>query len=108
MNHNYSVNQNTGKTWSKEEIKTMLVQSDKAVLRAVVAIFKYQTDMEKASHHTNNTNGVGFNKCDAPLLSSFAEQIIRRGALSDKQMIYARKKICKYAGQLANIANGKI
>lgn len=93
------------KIWSKEEIKNLLNTSDKAVCRAVVAIYNKQTDCEKDCAETTDSNGVGFNGADANILSSFAEWILKRGYLTEKQMVIARKKMMKYAKQLADIAN---
>jgi len=39
------------------------------------------------------------------LLSGFAEWLKSGKHLTIKQMLYARKKVLKYAGQLAGIAN---
>jgi hypothetical protein len=94
------------KVWTKEEIKDLLERSNKMVTRSIVKIFEKQTEDEKSSEATNHNNGVGFNGIDAPLLSSFAKQILKGYTLSDKQMVYARKKIIKYANQLTKIANG--
>lgn len=97
----------------QEELRGLLTTNDKAVCRAVVAIWHKQTDAEKDVQQTKDHNGVGFNSVDSVILSSFAEQIIRNHGLgrpkllTDKQMEYARKKIIKYAGQLAVIAEEK-
>lgn len=93
------------KIWSKEEIKNLLSTNDKAVCRAVVAIYNKQTDCEKDCAETTDANGVGFNGADANILSSFAEWILKRGYLTEKQMVIARKKMMKYAKQLTDIAN---
>jgi hypothetical protein len=96
------------KVWTKEEIKDLLERSNKMVHRSIVKIFERQTEDEKSTEATNHNNGVGFNGIDAQLLSSFAKQILAGRTLSDKQLYYARKKIMKYAGQLARIANGQL
>jgi uncharacterized protein (UPF0179 family) len=93
------------KIWEKTTIKEMLLSSNKAVLRGVVAIYERQTAQEQSCDATMLINGVGFSGVDAELLSSFARQIKQGRTLSDKQMEYARKKIMKYAGQLTKIAN---
>ena len=96
------------KVWTKEEIKDLLERSNKMVHRSIVKIFEKQTADEKRSEATNHSNGVGFNSVDAHLLSSFAKQILKGYTLSEKQMYHARKKIMKYSGQLAKIANGAL
>lgn len=94
-------------TWTPETIREKLAADDRWVERATVAIYERQTASEQAVQETNEHNGRGYNGTDATLMSSFAEQIKRGRSLSPKQMVYARKKIMKYAGQLARIANGK-
>lgn len=93
--------------FTKDQIKGLLETNDKAVCRGVLAIFEYQTSYEKEANMTNEDNGVGFNGADADILSSFAKGIKRYGNLTEKQMVIARKKMMKYAGQLAKIANEK-
>lgn len=94
--------------WTKERILELLETSDKMVHRSIVKIYEYQTADEQSTESTSHHNGVGFNGIDAPLLSSFAKQVLNGRTLSPKQMIYARKKIMKYSNQLAKIANGAL
>ncbi len=94
--------------WTKEIIKDKLKTDDKWVCRGIVAIHNFQTAEEQNSEATLEDNGVGFNGVDATLLSSFAKGINQYGGLTDGQMVYGRKKMLKYAGQLAKIANGEI
>lgn len=95
------------RVYTKDGIKALLTANDKAVERAVLAIYARQTASEQATDQTSEHNGIGFNGIDAELLSSFAKQLQQGRTLSAKQMEYARKKITKYAGQLAQIANEK-
>lgn len=84
------------------------------VVRGLEAIYERQTADEKEAEATSHHNGVGFNGIDAAILSSFAKQVKAwkakpEGAryprpLSEKQLALARKKMKKYAGQLARIA----
>lgn len=96
------------KIWKKEEIKTMLQTNDNAVLRGIVVIYNLQTEYEKKVGETIEHNGVGFSGFDAEFMSSLAKFILSRGYLTDKQLEYGRRKIMKYAGQLAKVANGKL
>lgn len=88
------------------------------VARGLEVIFEHQTADEQTSETTTHHNGVGFNGVDATLLSSFAKQVkawkatpegARRFAcpLSPRQLELARKKMKKYAGQLARVAEEK-
>jgi hypothetical protein len=109
--------------WTKEAIKSKMAQTnaegDAWVVRGMLAILQYQTAEEKTYGQTVEDNGVGFNGVDAEILTSFCDQASRVLAerqndplrytrcLSPKQMEIARKKMLKYAGQLARIANSK-
>ena len=93
--------------WNSSLIRERLERSDKWVIEAVLRIFEYQTAEEQNNHSTHEDNGVGFNGVDAELLSSYAVFAKRTGTLTKGQMVYARKKILKYSGQLAEIANRK-
>jgi len=100
--------------WKKDQIKTKLQENDEWVCRGIIAIFDKQTNAEQVAESTMLHNNVGFNGVDAGILSSFAKQLLKKRhrnehlTLSKKQMFIARKKMPKYAGQLANIANGKL
>lgn len=104
------------KKWKAEEIKEMLKTNDAWVWKALISIYMRQTEDEQVTEETTHNNGVGFNGVDAPFLSSLAKQVIRwkeghgsyRLPLSPKQMEMARKRILKYSGQLAKIANSQI
>lgn len=89
-----------GKVWTKDNLKELLLTNNNAVERAITVIYGYQTLSEQAENQTVSANGVGFNQFDSALLSSFAQQLEEGKHLSYKQMIIARKKITKYAGQL--------
>lgn len=95
------------KQYSIEQIKDLLKNNDKAVERAIVAIFNRQTESEKTTESTVEKNGVGFNGFDAKFFSSLAQQIQSGRTLSAKQISFARKGILKYSKQLASIANEK-
>lgn len=91
----------------KAQIKDLLLTNDMAVQRGVVAIYKRQTESEKAILATTDANGVGFSAFDAEIMSSFAERLLKGWGLTDKQMKWARKIIVKYAGQLMAIADSR-
>ena len=96
------------KTWTAEDMKQILNKYDDQVGKALVKLYAYQTIDEQKDHETKEHNNVGFNGADAPILSSFAEFYQKRGFLSQKQLVIARKKIMKYANQLCNIVNQEV
>lgn len=93
--------------WTKEQIRELLASNDKAVIRAMLALYNRQTATEQASHSTRDHNGRGFNGLDASIMSRFTEFYNQRGFLSPKMIALTRKKVMKYSGQLAEIANEK-
>lgn len=96
---------------SKKEIEMAIkaaitTERDRAI-KAMLRIYEYQTEDEKACGTVDNLNGVGFAGTDAELLTSFCKQFERRKSLTDKQVTILFKKIGKYAGQLTRQAISK-
>jgi hypothetical protein len=89
-----------GVNWTPALIKERISTSDLAVKKALIRIWNWQTEDEKQTQSTNQTNGVGFNGIDAEILTSFAEQLDKKGWLSPKQIAIARKKLMKYSNQI--------
>lgn len=95
-----------GKTWTKDNLKELLVVNDKAVIKGMLTIYDYQTSHEQASENTVEANGVGFSGVDGFIMSKFSEWYKLKGYLSPKQLAMARKKMLKYTGQLLLIMAG--
>ena len=91
----------------REKIQELLLSSNKAVVRAVVAIYRRQTMDEQSSEQTKQRNYQGFCANDAPLMSMYAKQILQYGGLSPQQVKIARERIIRYTRQLADIAELK-
>ena len=89
-----------GKAWDKESLKDLLDRNDKAVYRAILLIYSFQTDEEQYMGATKTINGKGFSKFDVEVLSSFALQLKQGRELTERQMYVARPKIKKYTGQI--------
>jgi len=83
-----------------ETIRNSIQRNDKAVYCALIKIYNQQTAQEQRSEDTIEDNGVGFSGVDGKILSSFAGFYRKTGFLTVKQMLIARNKLCKYAGQL--------
>ncbi len=90
--------------WTKESIVELLNTSDRAVVRAVVAIYKMQTEDEKSQGVTTHHNSVGFSSTDAEFLTGIAKSALEYDGLTTKQLEITRKKIKKYWKQLLNLA----
>lgn len=82
------------------EWKGKLATNPVWAVRGLLAVYKYQTEAEKAAGTVSVDNGVGFAGVDGEFLSSLARQYQQRGSLSAKQMAFLHKKMPKYAKQL--------
>jgi hypothetical protein len=89
------------------EIKINITTKPAWAERAITALYAKQVEDEQRTEETKYHNGVGFNSTDAQLLTSFAKQIEGGRHLSEKQLVWAYKKLAKYATQLARIAAEK-
>lgn len=89
-----------GRSWTQADVRDLLVKSQQAQLRALLLLYSCQTEHEKMLGKTGEFNGVGFNKVDSEILSSFARGYKSRGYLTTKQFGILGKRIPKYAGQI--------
>jgi len=89
---------------TRDQIKAMLRDSDRAVERAILALYKRQTQDEQASSCTQHTNGQGFNAFDAPSGTYYAKWILKGRKLTGRHLVNARKMAVRYVGQLSDIA----
>lgn len=92
---------------AKRLVRDKLATDNEWLVRGMVALYNRQTEDEKAAEGTKYLNRRGFNSADSEILTSFAKQWIARNWLSDKQMGILKRKMAKYAGQLARIARGE-
>jgi hypothetical protein len=95
----------TDKKWTKEEVAAKLESDDKWLVRGLLAIHARQTGEEQLRGVTVENNGVGFNGVDSAIMTEMVVFHKHHGYLTAKQISLVRKKLLKYAGQLANIAN---
>lgn len=93
--------------YTAEFIREKMDTDDKWLVRGLIAIYKKQTAQEKAIRETREKNGVGFNGVDGQIMSSIAEFYMNRQYITPKQTVVVRRKMRKYAGQLARIANSE-
>ena len=95
----------TGKTgiktlWTPSMIKERIANDDTAAKHALLRIYSFQTRDEQNHGGTTEANSRGFGALDAEILSSFAEQLEKKGWLSTKQMSIVKKRLPKYGRQL--------
>lgn len=96
----------TTRKWSEGEVLALLIGSEKAVCRAIVALDNRQTSTERACYSTRETNGRGWSQFDARLGGWLADQI-RKGVppYAPAMKTKARSLAKKYRRQLVEIAN---
>ena len=91
--------------YDENKIWYLLMHSDKAVDRAMVAIYNRQTAFEKSAH---TTIGVGFSGADVRLGTYYAKWVLSGKQLTGGHLMKARNMAVKYRKQLTEIANSKV
>lgn len=91
------------KTLMEHELET---KPDRRIA-ALKTLFQYQTASERCSGKTHDINGEGFNKADAPTLTSLLIDYNNKGKLTERQHKLLYFKLKKYAGQLCRISINK-
>lgn len=97
----------TQTTWNKQLIQQLIVQNDRAVVRALLVLYDAQTPAEQADSKTVEHNGAGFTGADAEVLTSLVSFYTRAGFLTPKQVALARSRVPKYWRQLLAAAERK-
>jgi len=93
---------------TRASVTELLKKSDWAVCAGLVRIWERQTADEQAAGATKHDNGMGFNGRDAEFGSSLAEQYMRSGSLSGKQIEAGRRVVTTYVGQLVEVSNAQL
>jgi hypothetical protein len=93
--------------WTKAEIINLVNTSDRAVERAILAIYARQTEDEKASSATRHLNARGFNGSDASYGSYCAKWLLKGNRLTGKHLGRCRALVRKYHRQLVEVADAK-
>lgn len=96
------------KTWTKTEILELIKNNNKMVVRCIKVLYAQQTEAEQESKTTINRNGAGLNAYDASFVTSCVLFYNSHGFLTPRQLEACRKKMYKYGGQLAALANAGI
>jgi hypothetical protein len=85
-------------------IRLMVSTNNTWARHAILALYARQTSEEQFDSTTKETNGRGFSKFDAEILTSFAVQLKGGRFLTEKQYNIAKNKLGKYAKQLYAIS----
>ena len=89
-----------GINWTPELVRQKIATTDKGVKAALMRLYQWQTEDEKADGQTKEYNNLGFNGVDSEFLTSLAQQLETKQFLSPKQITCARKKLLKYSRQI--------
>jgi hypothetical protein len=92
-------------TWNKGKIASLLGSNNLAVERAILALYKRQTQDEKCNGATKHSNGVGFSAAHSKLGTYYAKWLLSGHRLSGNHFVKAREITFHYLGQLVEIAN---
>lgn len=93
------------------ELNKQLGSIDRQAIKGLLTVFANQTSSEQNNGSVHCDNGIGFTCTDAPILTSYANQVIAwnntpanqrkyKSPLSPKQLAFLKKKMPKYARQL--------
>lgn len=93
--------------WTADQIKEKLLTNQRWLERAIIAIYKLQTQAEKTTEQTNIKNNVGFSAFDASTGTYMAKWLLSGKKLSGVWVEKAKKMMPKYSAQLAAIASTK-
>jgi hypothetical protein len=89
-------------------IKLLLAENDRAVERAIVAIYRRQTEDEKEIRDTRHRNGRGFRVNHAKSGSRYAEWVIKGNRLTGEHLTHAREIAFFYIQQLTEVAKSNL
>lgn len=103
--------------YTQAQIQDLIEADDRAVARALIAIYRRQTADEQAVGQTSEHNSRGFGSFDAEFLTNVAKRVVRRsvespddaelrarGWLTPAELPAVRAKIRKYWKQLIEVA----
>lgn len=93
--------------WTKPRIANLLQTNNRAVERALIAIYKRQTADEKAVQHTRHNNGQGFSAAHARKGTYYARWCLAGKSLTGDHLVKARLMAMHYIGQLVEVSNSK-
>jgi len=93
---------------TSDELKKLIETDDRWAIKALITVYYNQEDDEQIIENTVYENGIGFNSSDANFMTSLAKNFLKWGKLSEKQMVYVRRNMMKYAGQAVRSGVEKI
>jgi hypothetical protein len=95
------------KTWTREQIDTLLRSNPKAVERAIVRLYERQTQDERYDSRTKHDNARGFSSAFASRGSYYARWVQGGRNLTGRHYESALRIALTHSKQLVEIANGR-
>lgn len=89
---------------TKTQIISLLASNNRAVERALVALYHRQTVDEQRTSTTKESNGVGFNAKDAEYATYLAKWVLSGRHLTGRHLEAGRRIATFYARQLAEMS----
>lgn len=89
---------------TRDQIKLLLMSSDRAVERAMCALYRRQTVAEQHAASTTESNGKGFNAFHAERGTYYAKWVLSGRRLTGRHLVAARTMACRYSRQLAELS----
>ena len=86
--------------WDRARVQQLLQTSDRAVCRAILAVYRNQTQEEQTTGVTRLRNSVGFTGADARQLTTVAKLLLKGQKLHPRQIDFLRPRVMKYWRQL--------
>lgn len=93
--------------WDEASVSKLLLDSERANIKAVVALYNSQTERQKRGLSEGKRTGRGFSRVDRPTGNRLAKAIISRKRLSQSDINACKRIAHKYRKQLVKIANAK-
>lgn len=93
---------------NRDQIKSLLLSSDRAVEHAMVTLLSLQTSEERQTSTTRAKNGQGFNAYHAAQGTYYANWIASGRKLTGRHLDKARKMAMHYVGQLEQVSEDKL
>lgn len=92
----------------KSYLQDLLSSNDNALLRAIVCIDNWQTELERKYQESTEENKIGWSKYDAKEMGAIADKVRNGVQLSKGELAKSRNKMKKYWRQLMQISKDQL
>ena len=100
----------TSKREIVDKLRKQIAEKDSTAINTLMLVFDNQIEDERKQENVKYRNGVGFKPQDAKVGCSLAKWYKDKGFFTTKQIIYVKRIVEKYAGQVveSKICSGEI